>query len=269
MGLSFPPTEQCDIAVVIPTVLRPSLLRAVDSVFSQDFAGTLHLLIGVDKATSGRDVLDRLAGKRPDNVFITILDPGFSTSQRHGGLWPAHDGGALRTVLSYLAHSRFIAYLDDDNWWAPNHLTSLREAIEGKGWAFSRRWFTLPDSDLALCEDIWESVGPGGGEYAAVFGGWSDPNTIMIDKVLCEPVLRGWCHPIPGESTAMSADRRVFHNLKETYAWAETGRATVYYQLNPNDPEHPNRWARIQNGLASQQFLSVDLAPIIHDSHWV
>lgn len=260
MDLSVPPPEQCDVAVVIPTVLRASLLRAVDSIFTQDFLGTVHLLIGVDKVIGGRDVLEKILTKRPGNVFITILDPGYSTSQRHGGLWQAYDGGALRTVLSYLAHSRFIAYLDDDNWWAADHLTSLRETIEGKGWAFSRRWFTLPDSDVALCEDVWESVGPGSGEYAPIFGGWSDPNTIMIDKVLCEPVLRGWCHPIPGESTAMSADRRVFHNLKENHDWGETGRATVYYQLNLNDPEHPRRWVRIQEGLAEMRMHSIDLA---------
>ncbi len=253
MELSCPPTEQCDVAVVIPTVLRPSLHRAVSAVFSQDFTGTVHLLIGVDQATSDRAILDGLAETRPDNVFVTILDPGYSTSQRHGGLWPAFDGGALRTVLSYMAHSRFVAYLDDDNWWAPDHLTKLREAMAGKDWAFSRRWFTLPDSFTALCEDVWESVGPERGVYVPNFGGWVDPNTLMIDKVLCEPALREWCFPIKDDVTGMTADRRFFHHLKEKYNWGETECPTVYYQLNADDMEHPRRWARIQIGLATQK----------------
>ena len=39
--------QQCDVAVVIPTVLRPSLHRAVSAVFSQDFTGT-DLTIDLD-----------------------------------------------------------------------------------------------------------------------------------------------------------------------------------------------------------------------------
>ena len=43
-----PPPTLCDVAVVVPTVLRPSLMRAAQSVFDQAFDGTIHLLIGVD-----------------------------------------------------------------------------------------------------------------------------------------------------------------------------------------------------------------------------
>lgn len=241
-----PPPALCDVAVIMPTVLRPSLLKAVQSVYAQDLDGTIHLLIGIDAALGGRGVLDALAADRPENVFVTVLDPGYSTSVRHGGLWPARDGGALRTVLSYLAHSRLIAYLDDDNWWAPDHLSALRTAVRGKAWAFSRRWFTDTDGEAVLCEDDWESVGPGGGVFLKKFGGWADPNTLMIDKLACEPVLRGWCYPLPRDAKAMSADRRIFHALKENYPWGATGRPTVYYRPDPMDAGHPKRWARIQ-----------------------
>lgn len=241
-----PPPTLCDVAVVMPSVLRPSLLTAVESVYAQDIGGTVHLLIGVDTALGGRAVLDAVAARRPGNVFVTLFDPGFSTSARHGGLWPAYDGGALRTILSYLAHSRLIAYLDDDNWWAPDHLSGLCAAIQGHAWAFSLRWFTDTAGEAVLCEDDWESVGPGAGVFKRKFGGWADPNTIMVDKVACEPVFRGWCHPVPGDAKAMSADRRVFHALKENYSWGATGRASVYYRPDPMDPSHPRRWARIQ-----------------------
>ena len=65
---------------------------------------------------------------------------------RHGGLHPAYDGGVLRCVLTYLANSRYVAYLDDDNWWADNHLSSMLAAIKDHHWAYALRWFVHPDT---------------------------------------------------------------------------------------------------------------------------
>jgi hypothetical protein len=42
-----------DAAVIIPTLLRPSLVRAVQSVFAQQFGGRVQILIGIDQR-SGR-----------------------------------------------------------------------------------------------------------------------------------------------------------------------------------------------------------------------
>ena len=50
-----------DAAVVIPTVLRPTLKDAVLSVFRQSFPGRLHILIGVDRPMGDDQVLDELA----------------------------------------------------------------------------------------------------------------------------------------------------------------------------------------------------------------
>jgi len=44
--------ELFDAAVVMPTLLRPSLERAVRSVFAQDLGGRIQLLIGVDCPSS-------------------------------------------------------------------------------------------------------------------------------------------------------------------------------------------------------------------------
>lgn len=241
-----PPPGLCTAAVVIPTVRRPSLARAVQSVFDQDLDGTIHVLIGVDTALGGEDVLREIEAARPDNVYVTLLDPGYSTSQRHGGLTAAKDGGALRTVLSYMAHSRFVAYLDDDNWLASDHLSALVSAIDGKAWAFTRRWFSDPKTLQSYCEDDWESIGPGHGIFEEKFGGWSDPNTLMIDKTVCEAVLRLWSVPLSGDPSQLTADRHVFHALKKNFRWGDTGRPTVHYAPNTMDPIHPRRWAEIQ-----------------------
>jgi hypothetical protein len=242
-----------DAAVVVPTVLRPSLSRAVESVYAQELHGRIHLLIGVDAAEGDRRSLDRLVLARPDHVAVTVMDLGYSTSRRHGGLHPAHDGGALRTILSYAANSARIAYLDDDNWWHPEHLVRLLAALDGEDadWAFAYRWYVEPESLEILCIDEWESVGPGRGIYAVKKGGFTDPSTLMIDKTHCEPVLRLWGVPA-GDRRRMDADRTVFAALARGHKWAATGHATAYYVIDPADPVHDIRLGLMEGRLKAK-----------------
>ena len=230
-----------DVAVIMPTVGRDSILDAVNSVYAQEDVGCIQLLIGIDVLMGDATQLRALLDRAPNHVTPCLFYPGYSTSVRHGGIHPAHDGGSLRTALTYLANARYITYLDDDNWWNPNHLSSMLSAIANRDWAFALRWFVHPESRQAVCVDDWESVGPGRGIFLQKFGGWVDPNCLMIDKLACEPVLRWWCIPLPGDKQAMSADRHVYDWLQRKSAPGETGLATVFYAMQPNDGMHPSR----------------------------
>jgi hypothetical protein len=220
-----------DVAVVMVTVLRPSLAQALDSVYAQDLKGTIQILIGVDKPQAAIEPLLEVLRRRPPHVSALVLAPGYSTSQRHGGLHQAHDGGALRTILSYLANSRLVAYLDDDNLWLPNHLGSLKGAIEGFDWAYSLRRFVDARNGADLCVDEWDSVGPGRGIRAAELGGFVDINCLMLDKTRAEDALALWTQPLTGWKA--TADRRVFHRLRTRHSVAWTGLATVRYTIRP------------------------------------
>jgi hypothetical protein len=150
-----------DVAVAMVTVVRPSLEQALRSVYEQAFEGRIQVLVGVDKYVGEPEFLQSLFAGRPANVAVTLVDLGYSTSQRHGGLYPSQYGGSLKTALAYLANSRYIAYLDDDNWYAPDHLARLLAAVRGKDWAFALRQFVDKRSGDLLCADTWESLGPG------------------------------------------------------------------------------------------------------------
>jgi FkbM family methyltransferase len=242
-----PVQEPFIAAVVIPTILRPSLMFAVESVFAQSLPpGCGQLLIGIDKAIGDRCLIDQILANKPDNWAVTVLDLQYSTSVRHGGLHAAQDGGALRTVLSYCANSRYIAYLDDDNRWAPDHLSSLLETIAGHDYAYTYRWFVDPASGEPLVIDTWESVGPLAGIFANRFGGFVDPNTLMIDKTRCESTLPCWTTPIANDPIGKSADRRVFRSLNTWYSGKCTGTATCFYKMDPGDAIHQSRLARIR-----------------------
>ncbi|MGH6680307.1 MAG: hypothetical protein ACREDL_15575, partial [Bradyrhizobium sp.] len=112
-----------DFAVVMSTVLRPTIAEAIQSVFDQRFDGSVQLLIGIDAAGSDPARVEQICRSVPDRHSVLLFFPGYSTSRRRGGLDASWCGGALRTVLSYLANSRYVAYLDDDNWWSDDHLS--------------------------------------------------------------------------------------------------------------------------------------------------
>lgn len=230
-----------DIAVVMPTIGRSTLEEAIRSVHSQHQVGRIQLLIGVDAPLGDFRLPADLLRRAPKHITTCLFYPGYSTSVRHGGLHPARDGGVLRTTLTYLANARYVAYLDDDNFWNPNHLHELQHAIQGRMWAYSRRWFIHPNSRRPICVDDWESVGPGKGIFAEKFGGWVDPNCLMLDKLASEAVIRLWSIPLPGDQKAMSADRQVFDFLAKAGTPGVSRIPTVFYSMDPDDPIHTQR----------------------------
>jgi len=241
-GNSKAVSELFDVAVVIPTVVRPSLLQTLRSVYQQKYEGTVQILVGVDKLLGDPEILDQLEEGIPENMTLTLFNPEYSTSSRHGGVHSARDGGSLRTMLSFLAHSRYVAYLDDDNLWHKNHLHYLMEAIEGKEWAFSLRWLVDEDTNRKITIDKWHSVGPDKGIMKGTAGGFADPNTLLVDKMACLELLYLWSVEIEGKKQFAGADRRFFNALSQQKSYGGSNRATVYYKIRRSNM----LWAEIK-----------------------
>ena len=256
------------VAVVLPSLLRPDLTRAVRSVFAQDYCDRVQILIGVDVPLGDPGQIDGLVQECPSHVALDVFDPGYSTSVRHGGVHENRVSGSLRTILTFVANSRYIAYLDDDNWWAPNHLSSLRAAIEGADWSWSKRWFVGPGDREPICVDEWESVGLDAGVFREKFGGFVDPSSLMIDKLRCRDAVPAWANtPF---SDGRGSDRLVFDVLAKNYRPHGTGLATSFYTINPDDILHVVRlgWFR-EKGLRLSKAIAghgLTIAEIIASS---
>jgi hypothetical protein len=228
------------VAVVIPTVLRSTLLRCVGSVFSQSFKQRIHLLIGVDVPRGPIEPLLDLLRNRPSNITATVLQLPWSTSVGNGGIHSALDGGSLRAVLSLIANARFVAYLDDDNTWLPNHLSLLLAAVIGKSWSYSLRWLVDEETDERLAVDRWDSVGPNSGRFASV-GGFVDPNCLLVDKVACAHALGRWAES-GTDKPGVTADRYFFSGIRNQPNGC-SGEATVLYRIRKTNI----MWRFIQN----------------------
>ena len=239
LGMHFadaaPVQEPAAVAVVMPTTLRPSLQDAVASIFRQDLGQRIQVLVGVDVARGDPAGLVQLANQRPSHVSVTVLHLPWSTSVRHGGLHSATDGGSLRAMLSLMANARHVAYLDDDNTWNPDHLSSLLPAIQGRAWAHTLRMLVDADSGADLGIDRWDSVGLDAGRFAAA-GGFVDPNCLMVDKIACSHALARWAETADG-SPGVTADRNVFKAIR-SLPHARVDRATVRYAIRKTNILH-------------------------------
>lgn len=100
------------VSVIVPTYRRPALLRrAIASALGQTYANIEVLVVG-DQCPDAEEAVR------------SIDDPRL----RHWNL--AEHYGDLGTTprnyaLTAMARGTLIAYLDDDNWWEPDHLESL------------------------------------------------------------------------------------------------------------------------------------------------
>ena len=222
------PQAPADVAVVMPTILRPCIATAVESVFRQTFAGRIQLLIGVDKAAETPTDLDAVLQRRPAAVSALVLTLPYSTSIRHGGVHPATDGGSLRSILSFMANTRYVAYLDDDNSWEPEHLDGVMRAIQGKVWAYSLRMLIDETNGRELGVDRWDSVGPNAGRFASQ-GGLVDPNCLLVDKLAAARTFGRW-----SEGPGVTSDRNFFAAIREA-PHGRVERATVRYGIRSSN----------------------------------
>lgn len=92
------------VSVVIPTLERPELFRALESVRAQTLPCT-QVLIVVDKSEVSRETQD----------FLKENETAIATGGGRGG-------AVARNVGLGHATGKYVAFLDDDDWWEPEKI---------------------------------------------------------------------------------------------------------------------------------------------------
>jgi glycosyltransferase involved in cell wall biosynthesis len=110
LRLSLGKQVRARVLVVIPTYKRPEgVVRAVDSALSQTYEDLVVVVV---------DDGGGLPDLRPDPRLVAV-----SLSRNSATL------GLVRNVGTELADSEFIAFLDDDNIWTPDHVATAVAAL--------------------------------------------------------------------------------------------------------------------------------------------
>ncbi len=130
------------IAVITPTFRRiAQLRRAMRSVQNQTYPSIEHIIVGDNCPDLDREKPILLA--EFPNAFIV-------NARRHVGyIGKVQDAGAhLRYIGFYFTEADHIAYLDDDNYYLPNHISSCLEAFDHETqWTFSYQIDRMSNED--------------------------------------------------------------------------------------------------------------------------
>jgi hypothetical protein len=145
--------DRTSICVITATVGHEQLRRCLQSVQDQTHARVKHCVVidGPEHAERSRGILDSF---RNANKPIEILQLPEPTGKDD---WICH---RIYGALPFLVNSHWICYLDEDNWFEPDHLSSLLEAATAQQttWAFALRKIRDEDGKF-VCNDECESLG--------------------------------------------------------------------------------------------------------------
>ena len=203
------------VAVITPTIASKALQTCIDSVKNQTYSDIIHYVF-IDG--SQYKTVANLALEDVPKVSRVILEDNV------GQGWYGH---RVYAACSFLVNADAICYLDEDNWFEPNHVEKLVSKLqEGNPWAYSLRKIVDKDGNF-LCEDNCESLG----KWPVYFNKDQyhiDTSSFIVRREVALRVGHAWY----GQ---WGADRQFFNALKSNYPnFGCTHEHSLNYRLDGN-----------------------------------
>lgn len=219
--------------IITPTTGSPFLNRAIESVVTQSYVDVLHLIIvdGEQNLADAEKIIEQFDSPKVKQMVIP-----YNTGK--GGM----NGHRIYAAIPYLVNSEFIFLLDEDNWFEPNHVSSMIRLMESENldWTFAMRKVYKENGEF-ITNDNCESLG----DYQCYsrLPNLVDTNCYGFKRSTLVKSAHYWYHPL-------RADRYFFHHLKEASPkYKSTGLYSVNYRLTDNRPPSPEFF------LAGNQFM--------------
>lgn len=190
------------VAVITATTLRPEIERTIQSVKEQTYP-CQHYVIADGKPF------------QTDDPSIRVINLPVATGAS------GYMNGGICAASAFLCTEDYVCWLDDDNWYEPDHVESLIKTIGDGPAAFSLRKLVNVDGSF-FDYDNFESVG--------YWGGLVDVNCYMLRRDLATGFASCWYRQHNG---LMIGDRVMLNAMREHGVDLKcSGRYTVNYRLN-------------------------------------
>lgn len=213
------------VTVITPTIGSPKVLDAILSVKNQTYAYIDHLIV-VDGPEHENNFNHHFTYDYDLLQHITLTKSPFNT----GGVGDGFYGHRIYAAYPHLINTDYIFFLDEDNWYAPDHVESLVKVLETNDFAYSLRKI-YDENKNYLCDDNCESLGQwpiyftaGKEEHFLI-----DTSSFAFRREFLIKVSQFWHHGWGG-------DRNFFYAVKDHCIWDTNGKHTLCYRLdgNPN-----------------------------------
>ncbi|MCF7521457.1 glycosyltransferase [Neisseria sp. ZJ106] len=136
------------VAVITSSTGRAELERAILSVRAQTYPAKHYVIVDGEQFA---EKVRAIVKKYPEVVTVYLpMNTGANGKVN----------STINAIAPFLTQEDYVCYLDDDNWYEPEHVESLVETMEkgGADYAYALRNFCGENGNL-ICPDNWESVG--------------------------------------------------------------------------------------------------------------
>lgn len=196
------------VAVITATTGRASLAQTVKSVARQTHPCQHYVFIDGLSTQDAIPIIKSL----PLNVEVFRL----SKATGANGIMNA----GILAAAPFLVTEELVCFLDDDNWFEPDHVESLVKVIAENAYAYSLRNIVEPDGSF-FCQDDGEAIGH--------YGDLVDANCFMFRREVAQGIAPLWYRTT---GTMCVGDRFVWQAiLQHNTPWASTGKYSVNYRM--------------------------------------
>jgi hypothetical protein len=211
------------VTVIIPTVGTRALRRCVESALMQTVP--CKVLVVLD----GVRFVHRVPTDIINRVQLIVLPENTGGKRADTGV--QMNGHMIYAAASYLSTTRYVAFLDEDNWYEPDHVEKCMRLVEQGDlqWACSLRNIRdAANEDAFVCVDNCESLGTirkafDRDEYLV------DTSCMFLRRDVAMAVSPSW-------NQSVTADRTVTaHLVRDFPRGACTMAATVNYSFKEPD----------------------------------
>ena len=140
-----------------------------------------------------------------------------------------YNGHRIYGAMTYIANGDFLVFLDQDNWFEPDHIETLVKVIEaGNDWAYSLRKIVSQEGQY-ICNDDCESLG----EWKSVLNdNFIDVNCYMIPKAAALGFSPYWYRRARHPQEQPEVDRILSGFMMQNFQKFDTnGQYTVNYRV--------------------------------------
>lgn len=211
------------VTVITPTIGQEYVCKAIESVQAQSYKNVNHLIVvdGHEFAEQFRKTV--VYENLPQNVQISIAP--YNTGG--GGFY----GHRVYAAYPHLINTDYIAFLDEDNWFEPDHIKSLVDTIETQNldWAYSLRNIYSKEGEF-IAEDCCESLG----KWPIFWADMRNPEFLVDTSsyLFKREVLNETAHHW---HFGWGGDRRFYYiisNHYEKFKYHTNGKHTMNYRLD-------------------------------------
>ena len=187
------------VSVITATTGNARLADCIESVRNQTYKNIEHVVVvdGRSRWESVSEILDALEFPNGSNEHVIVLPHPTGLNR--------FNGHRIYGGFSFLASGDYIAWLDDDNEFTPNHIESLVRITEEKklDWAYSLRQIVDGEGKF-ICNDDCENLG----KYKSVINDhFVDVSCFFVRRELAVNIAPVWYRQARPPQGVMEVDR--------------------------------------------------------------